>query len=149
MLPRVFELFTQAEQPAEHAHGGLGIGLALARRLVEMHGGAITGHSDGLETRRRLHYYDASMRCGRRAAVDSQDKVPHIASRVVIIEDNRDAAHTLSMLVEQLGGSARIAHDAPADSRQCISSNPTSCFWISACLESMDTKRVVGSGSGY
>ena len=48
MLPRVFEMFTQAEPSTERAHGGLGIGLALARRLVDMHGGEIVAASDGL-----------------------------------------------------------------------------------------------------
>ena len=47
MLPRVFEMFTQAESSTERTHGGLGIGLALARRLVEMHGGEIAADSDG------------------------------------------------------------------------------------------------------
>jgi signal transduction histidine kinase len=48
MLPRVFEMFTQAESSTEGTHGGLGLGLGLARRLVEMHGGEIVAQSDGL-----------------------------------------------------------------------------------------------------
>src|SRR6185369_17546131 len=47
MLPKVFELFTQAERTLDRAQGGLGIGLALVRRLVEMHGGTVEAHSDG------------------------------------------------------------------------------------------------------
>ena len=47
MLPRVFDLFAQAEQPLDRSVGGLGIGLALSRRLVEMHGGSITAASEG------------------------------------------------------------------------------------------------------
>jgi signal transduction histidine kinase len=47
VLPRVFELFAQGERALGRAQGGLGIGLSLVRRLVEMHGGTITAHSDG------------------------------------------------------------------------------------------------------
>ena len=47
LLSRIFELFTQGDSTLDHAHGGLGIGLALARRLTELHGGTIEAHSDG------------------------------------------------------------------------------------------------------
>ena len=112
MLPRVFELFAQAEAPAQRTHGGLGIGLALARRLVEMHGGEISAHSDG--PGRGSTFVIKMPLCERVAevATTSNIELPRVASRVVIIDDNEDAANTLSMLVEQLGGSSRTAYDA-------------------------------------
>ncbi len=112
LLPRVFELFVQAEAVTERSHGGLGIGLALARRLIEMHGGEITGHSDG--PGRGAVFVIKIPLCQTAAALQSPPQVDlsHMASRVVIIDDNQDAATTMSMLVEQLGGSARVAHDA-------------------------------------
>jgi len=47
LLPRVFDLFTQSERPLDRSHGGLGIGLTLVKRLVEMHGGRVQAHSAG------------------------------------------------------------------------------------------------------
>jgi PAS domain S-box-containing protein len=112
LLPRVFDLFVQAEPATERAHGGLGIGLALARRLIEMHGGEIDAHSDG--PGHGAAFVIRMPLCKVNASPPSppQIEVTRVASRVVIIDDNQDAAKTMSMLVEQLGGSARTAHDA-------------------------------------
>jgi PAS domain S-box-containing protein len=114
LLPRVFDLFVQAEPATERSHGGLGIGLALARRLIEMQGGEIAAQSDG--PGHGAAFVITIPLCRSPAAQPSpqQIDVPHVASRVVIIDDNQDAANTMSMLVEQLGGSARMAHDAAA-----------------------------------
>jgi PAS domain S-box-containing protein len=111
MLPRVFDLFAQGEAAADRAHSGLGIGLALARRLIEMHKGTITAQSDGPGEGSvftiTIPICDAAARSSR-----APGDVRRVASRVVIIDDNDDAAHAMSMLVEELGGAARIAHDA-------------------------------------
>jgi PAS domain S-box-containing protein len=112
MLPRVFELFAQAEAPTQRTHGGLGIGLALARRLIEMHGGEISAHSDGPG---HGSTFVIKMPLSERVAevrATAHMEPPRIAGRVVIIDDNEDAANSLSMLVEQLGGSSRTAYDA-------------------------------------
>ncbi len=112
LLPRVFELFVQAEAVTERAHGGLGIGLALARRLIEMHGGEIAAHSDG--PGHGAVFVITMPLCEAASARQPQPPIdlPHVAGRAVIIDDNPDVASTMSMLVEQLGGSARTAHDA-------------------------------------
>lgn len=111
MLPRVFDLFAQGEGATERGHGGLGIGLSLARRLIEMHKGTITAHSDGPGEGSvftiTVPTCDATPR-----PTSTPVGVPRVASRAVIIDDNRDAARTMSMLIEELGGVARIAHDA-------------------------------------
>ncbi len=112
MLPRVFEMFTQAESSTERTHGGLGIGLALSRRLAEMHGGEIVAHSDGPgQGSTFMITMPLCEALGSRAPFRQPD-APRVACRVLIIDDNRDAANTLAMLVDELGGSTRMAHDA-------------------------------------
>ena len=112
LLPHIFELFTQAESPTERSQGGLGIGLALARRLIEMHGGAIAAESDGPGHGSTFVITLALSRAVAEVLSVPTTKVVRIAHRVVIIDDNADAATTLSMLVEELGGSTRTANDA-------------------------------------
>jgi PAS domain S-box-containing protein len=112
MLPHIFELFTQAESPTERSHGGLGIGLALARRLIDMHGGQISATSDG--PGRGSSFVITLPLTVAVAELPSAPpaNVARIDQRVVVIDDNADAATTLSMLVEELGGSTRTANDA-------------------------------------
>ena len=112
LLPKVFELFVQAEAATERTHGGLGIGLALARRLIEMHGGQIAAYSDGARKGTAVVITVPVCEADAAAPSSSAIDVSHVASRVVIVDDNEDAARTMSMLIEQLGGSARMAHDA-------------------------------------
>jgi PAS domain S-box-containing protein len=112
MLPRVFELFAQAEAPTQRTHGGLGIGLALAQRMAEMHGGKISAHSDGLGQGSTFVIKIPLHEHVEEAAANRDTQPPRLDSRVVIIDDNEDAANTLSMLVEELGGSSRTACDA-------------------------------------
>jgi CheY-like chemotaxis protein len=111
MLPRVFELFAQAEAATERSHGGLGIGLALAHRLLALHGGTITAQSDGPGTGST---FTITLPVSHAAPAVSSPHVdaPMMNGRVVIVDDNQDAARTMAMLVEKLGGSARTAYDA-------------------------------------
>ena len=102
MLSRVFELFAQAEQPMDRSVGGLGIGLTLSRRLVEMHGGTITAASEG---RGRGAQFTV------RLPVDvagTPAPAPVVAGSdrrrtVLIVEDNDDARESLRLLLESLG----------------------------------------------
>ena len=113
MLPRVFDLFVQGESPADRPHSGLGIGLALARRLMDLHGGTIQASSDGpgrgsTFTIRLPVAGDPSLEHDGAGGRDSRAK---ISSRVLVIDDNVDAADTTGMLVEALGGSVAVAYD--------------------------------------
>jgi signal transduction histidine kinase/ActR/RegA family two-component response regulator len=108
-LPRVFELFTQVDR--DSSQPGLGIGLALARRLVEMHGGRIDVRSDGPG-----HGSEFVIRLPVSNEVPAARTPPAIAPlarecRVFVIDDNRDAALATAMLVEELGGVCRTAAD--------------------------------------
>jgi signal transduction histidine kinase len=112
LLPHIFELFTQAETPTERSHGGLGIGLALAQRLMELHGGRISAHSDGPGLGSSFTISLPLIEALTEIPATPPARAGRIRHRVVIIDDNSDAATTLSMLVEELGGSTRTANDA-------------------------------------
>ncbi|HEV8578427.1 MAG TPA: ATP-binding protein [Thermoanaerobaculia bacterium] len=115
LLPRVFDLFTQGDRSLDRAEGGLGIGLALVRRLVEMHGGSVEAHSAGpgcgSEFVVRLPWLAAPPAprdsSGER---ETQPLQPAGPRRVLVIDDNRDAADMMTVLLELWGHEVRIAH---------------------------------------
>jgi CheY-like chemotaxis protein len=102
MLTRVFELFAQAEQPIDRSVGGLGIGLTLSRRLVELHGGSIVAASDGpgrgAQFTVRLPVEAASLPPPAPLA-----PIPDRGRSILIVEDNSDARESLRLLLESLG----------------------------------------------
>ena len=112
MLTRIFEPFVQADSSLVRARGGLGIGLALVKSLVEMHGGRVSAASDGpgtgCELTVRLPLAAAAWRA---AAGTVEDASPGRARRVLVVEDNRDAAESLSLLLTLAGHEVRLAHD--------------------------------------
>ena len=112
MLPRVFDLFAQASTGGHEVNTGLGIGLALARRLVEMHGGTISAHSEGAGCGSRF-----TIRLGVSQDLEQSGEARGRQRRnvgdlrVLVIDDNRDAANVMAMLVETFGGTALAAYD--------------------------------------
>ncbi|HKX41180.1 MAG TPA: response regulator [Burkholderiaceae bacterium] len=115
LLPRIFDLFTQGPSGLDRAHGGLGIGLTLARRLAEMHGGSIEAYSDGpglgSEFTLRLPCI-ALVRGGDAAPARMEPAAPRVAAaRILIVDDNRDAAQSIATFFEMSGHHIRIAAD--------------------------------------
>jgi CheY-like chemotaxis protein len=115
LLPRIFELFTQGEQGIERRLGGLGIGLAIARRLVNEQGGQIAaksaGHGRGSTFTVRLPL-GASTTCSTLPPAPSVR--PGVApKRVLIVDDNQDATEMMSALLEGYGHQTRVAYDGP------------------------------------
>jgi PAS domain S-box-containing protein len=104
MLPRIFDAFVQGDQTLAHSAGGLGVGLTLVRRLVELHRGRVDVHSDGpgrgSEFTVRL---PLSQHPNPRAASTAVTPDRGPTARVLLIEDNDDARQTLRTLLEQAG----------------------------------------------
>jgi signal transduction histidine kinase len=114
-LDCVFEMFTQVSSGSENSHAGLGIGLTLVKRLVEMHGGTITvhsrGHNLGTSFRLQLPALPAPpmLICGD--ALNGHAKVPAPKRRILVVDDNTDALESLSLLVSRMGNEVCRAHD--------------------------------------
>jgi signal transduction histidine kinase len=119
MLPKVFELFVQADHAATRAQGGLGIGLTLVKNLVAMHGGSVTADSPGLgqgsEFTVRLPLADRKEEPGDSGSREGlPGPLPGSGRRLLVIDDNRDAADSLATLLRLAGHEVRVAHDGPA-----------------------------------
>ena len=115
LLPRVFDLFTQGDRSPERAEGGLGIGLALVRRLVEMHGGSVEAHSEGAGRGSELVVRLPLLDLPQETSVNEGSELPQHAGprRVLVVDDNRDAAEIMTVLLEIWGHQVRIAYSGP------------------------------------
>jgi len=116
MLARIFDLFTQVGDPLERSQGGLGIGLTLVRRLVEMHDGTIeaqsSGPDEGSEFLVRLPVF---VQAPQEPPPESDGPKATALSgrRILVVDDNRDSADSLGMLLRIKGNDVRTAYDGP------------------------------------
>ncbi len=108
----IFEMFTQVGSPSSNAQGGLGIGLSVAKGLVSLHGGTIQAHSEGLGRGSEFR-----VRVPTRLTIDAEPATPAStvlapqSLKILVVDDNRDAAESLSMLLELKGHVVRSAYD--------------------------------------
>ncbi len=113
-LPAIFDMFSQVDRSIERSQGGLGIGLALVKGLVEMHGGTIAARSDGhgLGSTFEVVLPTLARRAGPVAAGGTEDDLPSaVGRRILVVDDNRDAAASMAIMLELLGEKVRTAHD--------------------------------------
>ncbi|AKJ27234.1 chemotaxis protein methyltransferase CheR [Caldimonas brevitalea] len=116
-LETVFEMFSQVDPVLERAQGGLGIGLALARGLVALHGGSIRAHSAG--PGRGSEFVVRLPRSRGTTSQAAADEAPAVAprsapQRILVVDDNRDAAESLAVLLRLGGRDVALAHDGEA-----------------------------------
>ena len=132
LQPTVFDLFTQADRASDRSQGGLGIGLALVKSLVELHGGHITMHSDGIGKGSRfvvclphLDTHAAMPHAGREMAALAG---PGNALKVMVVDDNADAAHMLGMFIEELGHQVVIEYHPRRAIERARDDSPDVCL---------------------
>jgi len=117
LLPHLFDLFRQAESTLDRSHGGLGIGLTLVRSLVDMHGGKVEAHSDGPGTGAefvvRLPILDEETPTSASTTMIPERESP-TTFRILVVDDNVDAADMLATLLELDGHQVHVVHDGRA-----------------------------------
>lgn len=127
MLSRVFEMFAQVDRSLDRSEGGLGIGLTLVKRLVEMHGGTVEARSEGLG---KGSEFVLRLPTATPAAEQSQPDAEGDAAepvrprRILVVDDNRDAAISLSMLLRIMGNEVHAVHDGLAAVEAAVEFRP-------------------------
>jgi CheY-like chemotaxis protein len=111
----IFEMFSQVAPALEHSQGGLGIGLALVRGLVELHGGRVEARSDGIgkgsEFNVHLPVMDLPVKHEPPQPAEDNKVVSGRKRRILIVDDNRDTADSLAMMLQMMGNETHTAYD--------------------------------------
>lgn len=132
MLGRVFDMFVQVDGSLTRSQGGLGIGLTLVHDLVRMHGGKVEAHSEGQNqgsefiVRLPLAEAHAPASPEPRGPLRHETSAPATggARRILVVDDNRDSAESLGMLLEMLGHEVRVVHDGPSVLQAALTFRP-------------------------
>ncbi|WP_165250721.1 hybrid sensor histidine kinase/response regulator [Paludisphaera soli] len=116
LLPRMFDMFTQADRSLARSEGGLGIGLSLVRSLAGLHGGGVSAASDGLDkgSEFTLRLPAPSAQPARPSGSAAKPERPAIrGAEILVVDDNKDAALGMARLLQLTGHRVRVAHDGP------------------------------------
>jgi PAS domain S-box-containing protein len=114
-LPRIFDMFSQVDRSIERSTGGLGIGLALVKGLVEMHGGTVTatsaGQGKGSTFTVKLPVLESTVAPSLDVPSDTEPLPAGPRRRILVVDDNRDSANSMAMMLRLMGNEVRTAHD--------------------------------------
>jgi CheY-like chemotaxis protein len=113
-LPGIFDMFIQVDRSLERPRSGLGIGLALVKTLVDLHGGRVEGRSEGLGRGSEFSVWLPLAPLAEESVTATTMPAAISGRRVLVVDDNIDAAQTLAQLLELLGNEVRQAHDGQA-----------------------------------
>jgi signal transduction histidine kinase/CheY-like chemotaxis protein len=116
MLEPIFDMFVQADQTLERSTSGLGVGLSLSRRLVELHGGSVTASSAGAGRGAQFVVRIPALGAEHAAAPRARAEAGAAASRhrILVVDDNRDFADSLAAMLRAMGHEVRVEHDGLA-----------------------------------
>lgn len=127
-LLRIFDLFVQGDRTLARSEGGLGIGLTLVRRLVEMHGGQISAQSEGVGQGSRFTVWLPTAAAPAPGPMDGPDPVNTSPdpgrTKILVVDDNVDSAQGMARLLELTGYEVVIAHDGPSALEMCQATRP-------------------------
>lgn len=130
-LRYIFDLFTQLDNSLDRSRSGLGIGLAVVRSLVEMHGGRVDARSEGAGRGSELIVYLPLAGSGVPEATEGppiRAPAPGCARRVLVVDDNRDVADSLALLLENLEADVRVAYDGRSALETVAAFKPEAVF---------------------
>ncbi|UUX94716.1 PAS domain-containing protein [Aquabacterium sp. J223] len=131
LLSRMFDLFVQGERTPDRSQGGLGIGLALVRRIVELHGGSVSGHSEGPGHGSELLVVLplAAHGAATATATTTAGGLPAVTGlRVLVVDDNPDAGESLGLLLRDLGHEVHVERRAVAALETATRLRPQVCL---------------------
>jgi CheY-like chemotaxis protein len=125
LLPRIFDLFTQAERTLDRSQGGLGIGLSLVQKLVELHGGTVEGRSAGLGQGSEFVVRLPALSPARESIlpIETETQSTH-TSRVLVVDDNMDAADMLVMMLQMFGHQVQAAYTGETALERAVEYQP-------------------------
>jgi PAS domain S-box-containing protein len=142
LLPRIFDMFAQGAPNPSPVHGGLGVGLSLVRKLVELHGGQVEARSPGPGQGSELLVYLPLSPGEASSAEPPIPAVPGVTDisihiRILVVDDNRDAANSLAMLLEHKGAEVQVAYDGRS-ALEALSRQPSDTAIIDIAMPGMD-----------